>query len=209
MRMNHVMRTSLVAAAWGIASATAGCGGATAIATTSSPSPAAVVPSASAAACANPQVSSLHSPVTRIALAVNDLPSGGPVVAQISDGRMNNTANTDQRGFANTGNTYRIEDDVVLDASTQTATADYPQLRDAAKTQFATVTSTSSPANLGCQADQFVGTTPAGYSQIGIAFQDGDVIAVVLLVNSAAAVDPTFAGAVARAQDQKIVAASS
>ena len=209
MRMNHVMRTSLVIGAWGIASATVGCGGATAIATTSSPSPAAVVPSASAAACANPQVSSLHSPVTRIALAISDLPSGGPVVAQISDGRMNNTANTDQRGFANTGNTYRIEDDVVLDASTQTATADYPQLRDAAKTQFATVTSTSSPANLGCQADQFVGTTPAGYSQIGIAFQDGDVIAVVLLVNSAAAVDPTFAGAVALAQDQKIVAASS
>ena len=51
---------------------------------------------------------------------------------------MNSTANTDQRGFANATNTYRVEDDVVLDASTQAATADYPQLREAAKTQFAT-----------------------------------------------------------------------
>ena len=31
---------------------------------------------------------------------------------------MNNTVNTDQRGFANVGNTFRIEDDVVLDPST-------------------------------------------------------------------------------------------
>ncbi|MGH3579924.1 MAG: hypothetical protein ACRDU0_20520, partial [Mycobacterium sp.] len=109
---------------------------------------------------------------------------------------------------ANAGNTYRVEDDVVLDASTQTAAADYPQLRDAAKTQFVTITSTSSPANLGCQADEFVGKNATGYSQVGIAFQDGDVIAVVLVVNSAAPVDPGFVGAIASAQDQKIVAAA-
>ena len=115
------------------------------------------------------------------------------MLEQISDGEMNNTPNTDQRGFANPGNTYRIEDDVVLDASTQTATADYPQLRDAAKTQFASVTTTSSLVDLGCQADEFIGKTVNGYSQVGIAFQDGDVIAVVLVVNSAAPVDPAFA----------------
>jgi len=210
MRMNHVMRTSLVIGACGVAAATAGCDSAAAVAT-ASPSGTAMVPAASAtqAPCTNPQVSAAHSPVTQIALSAPDLPSGGPSLAQISDGLMNDTANTDQRGFANTGNTYRIEDDVVLEASTQTATADYPQLRDAAKTQFATVASTSSPASLGCQADEFVGKTPSGYSQVGIAFQDGDVIAVVLLVDSAAPVDPTFAGAVALAQDQKIVAASN
>jgi hypothetical protein len=122
---------------------------------------------------------------------------------------MNKITNTDQRGFATVGNTYRIEDDVVLEASTQTAAADYAQLRDAAKTQFATVTSTSTPATLGCVADEFVGKTSTGYSQVGVAFQDGDVIAVVLVVNSAAPVDPAFAAAVALAQDQKIVAASS
>jgi hypothetical protein len=130
-------------------------------------------------------------------------------MTQISDGRMNNTANTDQRGFANTGNTYRIEDDVVLDASIQAATADYPQLRDAAKGQFATVTSSTTLSGLGCQADEYVGTTPNGYSQVGIAFQDGDVIAVVLLVNSKGTVDSAVAMAVAQAQDRRIAASAS
>lgn len=208
--MSHVVRPALRILACGVAAATAGCGEAAGLATVPATATT-VVPTAAAteAPCANPQVSSVYSPVTRLALSVADLPSGGPALAQISDGRMNNTANTDQRGFANTGNTYRIEDDVVLDASTQTATADYPQLRDAAKTQFATVTTTSSPARLGCQADEFVGTNSTGYSQVGIAFQDGDVIAVVLLVDAAAPVDFTFAGAVALAQDQRIVAASN
>jgi hypothetical protein len=208
--MSHVVRTALRIAGCGVAAATAGCGGAAGI-SIASPTPAEVVPTeaATAAACANPQVSSVHSPVTQLALRLTDLPTGGPALVQISDGRMNNTANTDQRGFANTGNTYRVEDDVVLDASTQTATADYPQLRDAAKTQFATVTATSSPVGLGCQADEFVGTNSTGYSQVGIAFQDGDVIAVVLLVDAHAAVDSTFAGAVALAQDQRIIAASN
>ena len=208
--MSHVGRAALRIAGCGLAAATAGCGSAAGLAP-ASPTPTGVVPTAAAtaAACANPQVSSAHSPVTQLALNVTDLPSGGPTLVQISDGKMNNTANTDQRGFANTGNTYRIEDDVVLEASTQTATADYPQLREAAKTQFATVTTTSSPASLGCQADEFVGTNSTGYSQVGIAFQDGDVIAVVLLVDAAAPVDSTFAGAVALAQDQRIVAASN
>ena len=184
--MSHVVRSALRIAGCGVAAATAGCGGAAGIAT-ASPTPTdggadgsgdrSSVRESSGQLCPFPG----HAARARVA----DLPSGGPALVQISDGRMNNTANTDQRGFANTGNTYRIEDDVVLDASTQTATADYPQLRDAAKTQFATVTTTSSPAGLGCQADEFVGTNSTGYSQVGIAFQDGDVIAVVLLVDAA------------------------
>ena len=67
------------------------------------------------------------------------------------------------------------------------------------------VTSTSAPAHLGCQADEFIGKTSTGYSQVGVAFQEGDVIAVVLVVDSAATVNPGFAEAVALAQDQKIV----
>jgi hypothetical protein len=213
MRMSHVTRTTMVIGACAVAVAAAGCGGAAAVATATS-DPTSGLPSASASAaasasaCANPLVSSVTSPVTQLALTVSQLPPGGPPLEQISDGEMNKTANTDQRGFANAGNTYRVELDVVLDASTQTAAADYAQLRDAAKTQFATITTTSSPASLGCQADEFVGRTSTGYSQVGIAFQDGDVIAVVLVVNSAAPVDPAFAAAVALAQDEKIVAAA-
>jgi hypothetical protein len=209
MRMSYVTRTTLAIGACAVAVVTAGCGAAARVATaTSDPTSRPPSASASTSVCANPQVTSATSPVTQLALTVSELPPGGPPLVQISDGEMNKTANTDQRGFANAGNTYRVEDDVVLDASTQTATADYPQLRDAAKTQFATITSTSSPANLGCQADEFVGKTSNGYSQVGIAFQDGDVIAVVLVVNSAAPVDPAFPAAVALAQDQKIVAAA-
>jgi hypothetical protein len=206
--MSHVMRIRLVIGACALAAATAGCGGTAGVASTSANSTLSSA-SASPASCANPQLSSSTSPVTQIAMTVNDLPPGGPSLEQISDGEMNSTANTDQRGFSNVGNTYRIEDDVVLDTSALTAAADYPQLRDAAKTQFTTITTTSSPATLGCQADEFVGKTATGYSQVGVAFQDGDVIAVVLVVNSAAPVDPAFAEAVARVQDQKIVAAAA
>jgi hypothetical protein len=209
MIMSYVRRTTTAIGACAVAVATAGCAGAGGAATaTSDPVSGLASASASGSVCANPLVTAATSPATRLALMVGELPPGGPPLAQISDGEMNKTANTDQRGFANAGNTYRVEDDVVLDASTQTAAADYPQLRDAAKTQFVTITSTSSPPNLGCQADEFVGKTTTGYSQVGIAFQDGDVIAVVLVVNSAAPVDPAFVTAIALAQDQKIVAAA-
>ena len=141
-----------------------------------------------------------------LALTVEDLPSGGPLLAQISDGEMNSTANTDQRGFANADNTYRIEDDVLLDTSPQSASADYAQLRDATKSQFTGETS-SSPSGIGSQANEYIGKTSAGYSEMGIVFQEGSVIAVVLIVASKGTVDSTFAEAVARAQDQRIVSA--
>jgi pyruvate/2-oxoglutarate dehydrogenase complex dihydrolipoamide acyltransferase (E2) component len=208
--MNSIMRITLAAGGCTIAVAAVGCGGTTAgTPATSNPTGAAPTASAAPVSCANPQVSSAKSPVSGLALLVADLPSGGPIMAQISDGRMNNTANTDQRGFANTGNTYRIEDDVVLDVSIQAASADYPQLRDAAKGQFATVSASMQLPGLGCQADEYIGTTSNGYSQVGVAFQDGDVVAVVLLVNSKAPVDAAFALAVAQAQDHRIAASAN
>jgi hypothetical protein len=206
--MSQIMRTTLGIGACAVAVATAGCASLPGVAT-AAPHSAVVLPSPSAsdAPCANPLVNATTAPVTQLTLSVSELPGGGPPLEQISDGEMNKITNTDQRGFANAGNTYRVEVDVVLEASTQTAAADYAQLRDAAKTQFSTVTSTSTPARLGCVADEFVGKTSTGYSQVGVAFQDGDVIAVVLVVNSAGPVNPAFAAAVALAQDQKIVAA--
>jgi hypothetical protein len=208
--MGYITRTTLVVGVCAVAVATAGCGGVTSVATTSL-APTGTVPSTSASpqACANPDVTSETSPVAQLAITVSDLPPGGPSLEQISDGEMSNTANTDQRGFANVGNTFRIEDDVVLDASTQAASADYPQLPSTTRSLFTTLKTTSSPAALGCQADEFVGTTSTGYSQVGVVFQEGDVISVILVVNSAATVDPAYAAAVALAQDQKIVAAPS
>jgi hypothetical protein len=180
--------------------ALAACGSSS---TTASPSTSAsAAPSSSASTTSSPNSQSLNP--TDLALTVAELPSGGPTLTQISDGEMNNTANTDQRGFANTGNTYRIEDDVLLDTSPQAAAADYPQLRDAAKSQLATVSSSSTPSGLGSQADEYIGKTSAGYSEVGITFQDGSVIAIVLLVDSSGTVDPAYAEAVAGAQDQKI-----
>jgi hypothetical protein len=182
------------------AAALAGCGSPSGSASPSS-SPL-VGPSVSAAPSASANTPSAAA--SAITLTVTDLPSGGPTLAQISDGEMNNTANTDQRGFANTGNTYRIEDDVLLDTSDQAAAADYAQLRDATKSQLTTVSSSSSPSGLGSQADEYVGKTSAGYSEVGITFQHGSVIAIVLIVDSSGAVTPAYAEAVAQAQDQKI-----
>jgi hypothetical protein len=206
------MRSTLVVGVCAVAVATAGCGGVASVATTSV-TPTAALPSTSASAspqpCANPAITSGTSPVTQLALTVSDIPAGGPSLEQISDGEMSNTANTDQRGFANVGNTFRIEDDVVLDASTQAAAADYPQLQATTRALFTTLKDAPSPSALGCQADEFVGTTSTGYSQVGVVFQDGDVISVILVVNSAATVDPAYAAAIALAQDQKVVAAPS
>jgi hypothetical protein len=140
---------------------------------------------------------------------VQELPPGGPVLAQVSDGRMNSIANTDQRGFANPGNTYRIEDDVLLDTSSQAASADYAQLRDATKSQVTEQSSSSSPGGIGSQADEYIGKTAAGYSEIGIVFQEGGVIAVILIVNSSGPVAQSYAEAVAQAQDQKITSAGA
>jgi hypothetical protein len=198
-----MMKFTRAATAIGACAATAGlaaCGGSSSIATPSSS--AAVVPSSSTTA--SPSATSATATPAAIALTVADLPSGGPTLTQISDGEMNNTANTDQRGFANTGNTYRIEDDVLLDTSPQAAAADYPQLRDAAKGQLAKISSTSSPSGFGAQADEYIGKTSAGYSEVGITFQDGSVIAIVLIVDSSGTVDPAYAEAVAHIQDQKI-----
>jgi hypothetical protein len=198
-----MIKFTRAATAIGACTAAAGlaaCGSSSSIASASS-SPSAVP---SSGATASPSATSPTLTPNALALTVVDLPSGGPTLMQISDGEMNNTADTDQRGFANTGNTYRIEDDVLLDTSRQAAAADYPQLRDAAKGQFATLTSSSSPSGLGAQADEYIGKTSTGYSEIGIAFQDESVIAIVLLVDSNGSVAPTYAEAVAQAQDQKI-----
>jgi hypothetical protein len=198
-------RTRLVLAigAW-VAAAGIGACGSSPPTTTTTPSPSDTNVPPSSTATSSP---SANAAAGALALLLTDLPVGGPFLTQISDGRMNNQPNTDQRGFANAGNTYRIEDDVLVDTSIQSATADYPQLRDATKSQVTTLTSSSALVGLGAQANEYIGTTSAGYSDIGITFQEGDVIAVLLLENSAGTVDRSFAEAVARAQYQKILAA--
>jgi hypothetical protein len=158
-------------------------------------------PSSSATATA-----SAGTVAASIALVVTDIPAGGPPLTQISNGEMNNQPNTVQRGFANVTNTFRIEDDVLVDTSIQAATADYAQLRDATKAQVTTLAVSTTPTGLGSQANEYIGTTASGYSEIGITFQEGAVIAVLLLENSAGTLDRSFAEAVARVQDQKIIA---
>jgi hypothetical protein len=185
------------------ACAIAACGSSTPTTTpTPSPSDTSVPPSSSPTASP-----SANAAAGALALVLADLPVGGPTLTQISDGRMNNQPNTDQRGFANAGNTYRIEDDVLVDTSIQAAAADYPQLRDATRSQVTKLTSSSTLVGFGAQANEYIGTTSTGYSDIGITFQEGDVIAVLLLENSAGTVDRSFAEAVARAQYQMILAA--
>ena len=197
-----------VALAVGASALTVGLGACGSPSAPDSPTPRALsLPSSSA----SPSASTLPTPsaaASALALTVQDLPSGGPLLEQISDGEMNSTANTDQRGFANPGNTYRIEDDVLLDTSSQAAAADYAQLRDAVKSQVTTQSSSSSPSGLGSQADEYIGTTSAGYSEVGVVFLEASVIAVVLIVDSSGTVAQTFAEAVARAQDQKIASAA-
>ena len=202
--MTRFTRAATVIGACAAVAGLAACGSSSPSASPSSSS--SLLPSSSAGV--SPSASAAAQTPGALALTVAELPSGGPTLTQISDGEMNNTANTDQRGFANSNNTYRIEDDVLLDTSSQAAAADYPQLRDAAKSQLATLSSSSSPGGLGAQANEYIGKTSAGYSEVGITFQDGSVIAIVLIVDSSGTVTPAYAEAVARAQDQKIATGS-
>jgi hypothetical protein len=126
-------------------------------------------------------------------------------LTQISDGLLNGVANTDQRVFANSDNTYRLEDDVVLDSSPAAAESDYAAIRNAAQSNVATVSSQSSPSGLGSQADEFIGLDSSGRSIIAISFQEGSVIVAVLEVASTGTVEQSFAESVAAAQDQKIL----
>jgi|SRR5450755_936736 hypothetical protein len=210
MEMMNITRTPRVFSTTVATLVLAGCGSAAPAASSVSGTTAPLSsPSPTPGVCANPDVSPTTDAVTSLSLTVDQLPPTSVVLTQISDGKMNNTPNTDQRGFANITNTYRIEDDVVIDASTQTATTDYPQLRAAAQSQVTTVAGSSSPVGLGCQADEYIGTTSTGYSEIGISFQEGDIISVLLIVDSTGKVDAPYALAVAQAQDQKIVAAAN
>ena len=120
MRMSFVMRATMAIGACAVMGATAGCGAAMQRSQTASrtPPPDSAVSASPSRLVRNPQVTSATSPVLNSRSLSSDLPAGGPPLEQISDGEMNKTGNTDQRGFANTGNTYRIEDDVVLDTST-------------------------------------------------------------------------------------------
>jgi hypothetical protein len=195
------------ALAIGACAATVGIGACDSTAATATPTPS-VATGAPSDSAGSSSSATPDAAASAIVLAVADLPAGGPTLTQISDGEMSNQPTTDQRGFANAANTYRIEDDVLIDTSSQSAAADYPQLRDAAKAQVTTITTTSTPTGLGAQADEYIGTTSTGYSEIGIAFQEGDVVAVLLLEDSAGSVDPSYAMAVAQAQHQKIVDAA-
>jgi hypothetical protein len=199
MSMTNVMR---IVIAVGMCAATAGIAACGSTTTAATPSPSALAVTPSSSATASPSAIRVAS----IALVVTDIPAGGPPLAQISNGEMNNQPNTVQRGFANVTNTFRIEDDGLVDTSIQSATADYPQLRDATKAQVTTLAVSTTLSGLGSQANEYVGTTATGYSEIGITFQEGAVIAVLLLENSAGTVDRSFAEAVARVQDQKILA---
>ena len=129
--MSDRKRVVVAIGACAVAAALSACDSSTATGTpTPSPSDTSVPPSSSSTA-----TPSANAAAGALALTIADLPVGGPPLTQISDGRMNDQPNTDQRGFANAGNTYRVEDDVLVDTSIQAATADYPQLRDATKSQ--------------------------------------------------------------------------
>jgi hypothetical protein len=200
----------LAAFAAAIAVGIGGCGSAS----TSPTSTAAGRTSPSATATPQPSASSSESATasssgdlaSSLALSVSDLPSGGPSLSQISDGLLNSVANTDQRVFATSDNSYRLEDDIVLDTSAAAAATDYSSIRDAAHGNVATLSSQSSPSGLGSQADEFIGLDSSGRSIIAISFQEGSVIVALLEVDSIGTVDQSFAESVAAAQDHKILA---
>jgi hypothetical protein len=199
----------------GLITCLAACGGTTqpsvsgSASANESPSPgsASPTPSPSASSDQSPSPSSSGGLAPSLALAESDLPTGGPSLSQISDGLLNNTANTDQRVFANSDNTFRLEDDILIDTSAAAATNDYSTFRDAAKGNVSAISSQSSPSGLGSQADEFIGTDSSGRSIIAISLQEGSVIVALLEVASSGTVDQSFAESVAQAQDQKIMAA--
>jgi hypothetical protein len=188
----------VVACAVGLITCVAACGGTAA----GTPTPSKTVsptPTPSASPSSAPTLAST------LALVVSDLPAGGPSLSQISDGLLNGVANTDQRVFANSDNTYRLEDDIIPDSSPDAAESDYATIRNAAQSNVATLSSHVSPGGIGSQADEYIGKDASGRSIIAISFQEGSVIVACLEVASFGTVEQSFAESVAEAQDQKIL----
>jgi len=163
---------------------------------------------ASATACAagsSTPAPSASPSAASLELTVADLPCAGPRLTQVSDGLLNNTPNTAQRVFANSGNTYRVEDDIIVDTSASQAHTDYQQFADAAKKNYASVSATSSPSGLGSDSTELAGTAPNGYSLLSIAWDEGSVLVALLFESSTGPVDQTFAEDTAHAQANLIL----
>jgi hypothetical protein len=190
--MRTMMRGVLLALA---IAALSGCGSSGPGAATTS---CGVASSASANPSATPNAAGL-------VLTATEFPCNGPSLTQVSDGALNGAAGSDQRVFANSDNTFRVEDDVFVDISTSVAQTDYAAFRDAAKKQVATVSASSSPAGLGTSADEFLGTAADGHSIIAITWVDGRVIVAMLFEASGQTVDPTFVQQSAQAQNDIIL----
>jgi hypothetical protein len=161
------------------------------IATTTASSQSSVSPAPSSAA-------------TSLALTPDRFPSGGPTLTVVSDGLLNNVPDTVQRVFANADNTYRVEDDIIIDSSATQAQSDYATWRDAAKKNVATVSSDQKPSGLGSSADEFVGTASNGHSIVAIAWANGSVLTAVLFESATTAVDQTYAEQTAAVQNDTI-----
>jgi hypothetical protein len=124
----------------------------------------------------------------------------------VSDTQWGKRSNSDHRVFANADGTFRVEDEVALDASASAAASDYVALRLAVRKAFSSLSSQSSPCCLGSQDEEYVGRDSSGRSVIAICWQDGDVIQALLVTTSGAA-DGYLAESVATAQDLKISSA--
>jgi hypothetical protein len=142
-------------------------------------------------------------PATGFVPAPND-PGLNDPLTQISDTVPQSEA--DQRIFRDQFNTLHIEDDVQVYPSPGDATSDYGSALNGIKSAFTTLSGHTTTA-LGSVSDEYLGTGKDGYSVVGIAFQEAEVIGVVFVEVASGTVDAAYAEAVARAQDQKIRAA--
>lgn len=169
-------------------------------------------PSAPSSSPAPPQTTrspSASPPISRaaaMALTVADIPPSSTPFTQISDALLNSVSDTDQRLFATSDDSFRIEDDVFIAVSSTAATADFATWLDGAKKNVTTITEQPALSGLGSQAAELVGTATGGNSVVTISWQEGPVLLAVLLERSGASVDPRFAESIARNQDGRVKA---
>ena len=131
-------------------------------------------------------------------------PRPSDALSQVSDGLLSGQDNTDNRVFRDSANQLHIEDALVVKASQSDADFESASARDDGVKRLLTTVASHTMPSIGGHADEFVGIDAQGDSTVGISFQEGNVLGLIIVSALAATVPTAYVEAFAMAQDEKI-----
>lgn len=196
-----------LSAACGSASPTPSSSSAPATATPAT-SPSSTASSGASTGCSQPATQSgpsFSGDPASLVLTTAELPSSsGETWTQVADGELNGQASTHQRGWQNADNSQRIEIDVDVLPDVSSAASAWPSWCQTIQSKITITRSPQCPSNMSTACITNTGTTSDNKSESVFTWQDGSVLAALLLIKANGPVDESFSGDIAAVQDKKI-----